>query len=702
MAAGVAGPPVAHVAPKQPKLLISPCEDEAPCALPRWCSLPDERFDAGIEVWRLSSKPASAAPEPMILGRRAWFQFGRRHSAGTSGRQPDIELHTRTASRKQALLLRNWHGQVFIMDMGSSHGTFLGRQRLEANSAKEWKPGVKVCFADRNTETFELLPRRLPLPALDSLDISESRPLGAAKAASAKFAGARQMMRAQLAQLGGNGLAKDSVCQSSGPPETQASSRPADIQPECPLCPLYPGEWQVPADGLSAIGWKPGLTPKAVHAMSLPEGTSRRTSADKDSVAAASLQQRPTLAVRIERKLRSQFGPDIGRNLHAWGPHYPCPDHETGWQVSLYTRMSARFDTARPAVVLTAAFVKSPPDSAVSLEWLTNIPDASRPSRRQKQQGGCRLFVRLTVAPPEVAEPATSGLWQLDLPLPADSESKALVPLPSSPKARLPSKFFVRICSSEALSHDGVPLGFEFGSSLRPVWLQGDSWSINKASTEHVMPQASRLVDLEPASASEARAASAGRGSVGGKSNSSHVSPDSAGILSSTSCASRASTLVASSSAEEDRAGRETRRCLRTAPQSEKGHASSEAQQEDVKRASTKRRQKRQMSNREFVINHCQRFFARRSGRRRTQQHSSDMDENCMSSEDGRPSQSKRSEEALMNLSAAQLLSHMKKGIRSRRLIAPDFKSGRLRTAYSQALEQLCHDGGSKKRCRHT
>eukprot|EP00435_Cladocopium_sp_Y103_P066081 s648_g28.t1 len=48
--------------------------------------------------------------------------------------------------------LRNFQREVFLLDIGSSHGTYLGRQKLATKTPKEWKPGVVLFFADANTE----------------------------------------------------------------------------------------------------------------------------------------------------------------------------------------------------------------------------------------------------------------------------------------------------------------------------------------------------------------------------------------------------------------------------------------------------------------------------------------------------------------------------------------------------------------------
>ena len=637
-------------------LLISPCEDEAPCQLPAWCSAPDTRLgDACTQILR---QPVGAPPELILLGQRAWFHFGRRHFA-KGGRQPDVELRTRTASRKQALLLRNWHGQVFIMDIGSSHGTFLGQRRLDAHAAKEWKPGITLFFADRNTETFQLVPGRLPIPA--NLPRAREKDLPnkheSSSASATKFIGARRMMAAQLGGVAVPRPHVEAAHESVDVCDISASKKSQMTAPEEP--PLYPGDWKVPADGLSAIGWKPESSVQPTPSKSsVPQAlTTSVHKADQE----ASL-RRPALAVRMERKLNSEFGPDVVRNLHAWGPHYPCPDHGPGWQLSLYTRTSARFDPARPAIVLTAASMKSP--SAIYLEWLSNIPAR-------------RLHLRLTAAPPEVAEPAASNLWQVDLALPAGSDLKVCMSLPEASTTSLPAQFFVRICSADPLSHHGIPLGFEFGSSLRPLSCQDAVWGLDESVIERAKEKAVQSETAESHRASPAAT--------------SPLSPETEGILSSTSCASHASTCIASSEDAEPKQHPATESQSKTCIKEQS--KSCQRMGPDVVHAANS--SKASVSNRDFISNYCKQLFSRSTHKvSRAREHSSPS-----SSESGRLS-GRSSEEALMRLSAKDLLRHMKKGIQSRQLTSPDFRCGRLRAAYSEALEQLCEDPRHPKRRR--
>merc|ERR1712187_640922 len=93
------------------------------------------------------------------LGKRSWILLGRRLSpaeASIEGTpEPDIGLGTKRASRLHAVILRNERGQVFLMDLGSSHGSFLGNKKLPAKRPCEWRAGVVAYFADKTIETFE-------------------------------------------------------------------------------------------------------------------------------------------------------------------------------------------------------------------------------------------------------------------------------------------------------------------------------------------------------------------------------------------------------------------------------------------------------------------------------------------------------------------------------------------------------------------
>ena len=465
-------PARSFIAPKDPVQLQS-CDDEPPCELPSWCSPPVS--DATLEVWRIPSAP-DAAPEPILLGLRPWVHFGRRQQCKIH-RQPDVELNTRTASRKQALLLRNFHGQVFLLDMGSSHGTFLGRQKLQAKIPKEWKPGVVVFFADANTETFELRPRQFGHPFSGSVPglpyakpMVATGPTGIAGIASmvvgGNFAGARRMMGIQLGEeiAVKPKLAKVEIDEEEQNDTTnEGNTEPSKAEK------LYPGDWQVPADGLSEIGWKP-------ESHQVEEGTlsTNQVPTSEPAAVGTAVGKTPvdigSLADRLQQVMSKYFGPDVIGTLRSKGPRYPCPDRPD-WQLNLWSGRSRPYDPAQPAIVVIKAAVRLSVGLTrqVSLEWLSaNLPTESQ------------LLVRFTDAPLELAEPADGGRWQLDLPLMV-SGNTGIVSLSSC--QALPQKLFVRLCSCHSSRAADILPGGVFGSTLRPLDIEGDEWILSAVAT---------------------------------------------------------------------------------------------------------------------------------------------------------------------------------------------------------------------------
>jgi len=127
-----------------------------PCTLPVWCVIPNpDDIEQCVEILRVTV--GNKVPTKRLLfGKRAWILLGRRIQEVSEGPQPDIGLATPRASRSHALLLRNWLGQVFLMDLGSGNGTIVDGKKLRPKDVVRWKIGAKACFADDQTETFEL------------------------------------------------------------------------------------------------------------------------------------------------------------------------------------------------------------------------------------------------------------------------------------------------------------------------------------------------------------------------------------------------------------------------------------------------------------------------------------------------------------------------------------------------------------------
>ncbi|CAK0807059.1 unnamed protein product [Prorocentrum cordatum] len=173
------------------------------------------------------------------------------------------------------------------MDIGSTHGTFLGREKLSPRVPREWRPGTVVFFADRDTESFKLQPGRArsglspaaravlaaaPTPAVTTAPLAvqptPGRPRGIAMvvagalatggsrrgcpraggtAPSASAASASSAAEGGSAALGAGG--RGPVSAAEAPPAAPGGQGPAAEA-------LYPGDWRVPADGLSGLlGW---------------------------------------------------------------------------------------------------------------------------------------------------------------------------------------------------------------------------------------------------------------------------------------------------------------------------------------------------------------------------------------------------------------------------------------------------------------
>merc|ERR1712183_586348 len=98
---------------------LAPADVEPPIDLPLWCVVPRRQDIAQeVELVRLSAGQ-NAVLKRVWLGRRSWALLGRRQPPEhmpKGARQPDIGLAAERASRSHAMLLRNWLGQVFLLD----------------------------------------------------------------------------------------------------------------------------------------------------------------------------------------------------------------------------------------------------------------------------------------------------------------------------------------------------------------------------------------------------------------------------------------------------------------------------------------------------------------------------------------------------------------------------------------------------------
>lgn len=209
-----------------------------PCDLPVWCAAPSSKV---IEEYSMFRRTTKGAPTQVFLGQRSWILLGRRPREPMPGPEPDVGLGEARASRVHALVLRNSLGQVFLMDLGSVHGTFLDNMKLPPKKPCAWKVGANAYFADRKTEVFEL---RCPNPHPRNNVASHTLPVRPDADVPAVTVPAmtnpplkRPLMQFRLG---------DELKIQPLPPRERA-------EPE----PLYPGDWKVSADGLSEFyQWK--------------------------------------------------------------------------------------------------------------------------------------------------------------------------------------------------------------------------------------------------------------------------------------------------------------------------------------------------------------------------------------------------------------------------------------------------------------
>ncbi|CAL1130931.1 unnamed protein product [Cladocopium goreaui] len=202
--------------------VLMPSEKVPPCELPLWCVMPNPRDVeslAGRSWALLGRRPTSlASAVGDIVGRPGCTKRRRQRQEELVYRSQMLSHEVRIdlldgvcqfswapivllftldwqhhslhvlwiRSKAHALVLQNWTGKIFLQDLGSAHGTFLGGVRLKPHEQLgsrpcEWRPGVQVCFADSQLEFFELrvaekslgLSSRLPRSNGNSLENAE-------------------------------------------------------------------------------------------------------------------------------------------------------------------------------------------------------------------------------------------------------------------------------------------------------------------------------------------------------------------------------------------------------------------------------------------------------------------------------------------------------------------------------------------------
>ncbi|CAE8646406.1 unnamed protein product, partial [Polarella glacialis] len=130
--------------------------------LPEWCLTPGPGSpDVFINV-------ASSRNGKICLGDgRAYWKLGNKTRCDPNDKnQPQIELKGELVSRIHAMILRDERGGVWIRDEGSSHGTWIGTERLKPNVAVKLNASSKLKFGDYplrgDSMTVTIMPLQLP------------------------------------------------------------------------------------------------------------------------------------------------------------------------------------------------------------------------------------------------------------------------------------------------------------------------------------------------------------------------------------------------------------------------------------------------------------------------------------------------------------------------------------------------------------
>lgn len=116
---------------------------------PKWCCVPEDwEKHAQALVW-LDNHDGKSSRGEASIGSQAVYTIGRDNS--------DLKLQGEMASRLHAAILLDAEGRKFLVDMKSTHGTFLGSQRLSPNTPVRWQPGERASFgAGPTAEVAEL------------------------------------------------------------------------------------------------------------------------------------------------------------------------------------------------------------------------------------------------------------------------------------------------------------------------------------------------------------------------------------------------------------------------------------------------------------------------------------------------------------------------------------------------------------------
>lgn len=97
--------------------------------------------------------------ETVSLRERAFFIAGRLPES-------DLVLEHASASRQHAAIVHHRSGAVYLIDLGSAHGTFLNGERLSPREPRLWTDGTPCVFgASSRAYVLQMRPDGRPLVA---------------------------------------------------------------------------------------------------------------------------------------------------------------------------------------------------------------------------------------------------------------------------------------------------------------------------------------------------------------------------------------------------------------------------------------------------------------------------------------------------------------------------------------------------------
>merc|ERR1719424_289703 len=107
--------------------------------LPKWCCVPKDWEKHVRTLCWVDAADGRVALREHSIGSKSVYTIGRDATA-------DLLLQGELASRLHAAVLLDGEGRKFLVDLKSTHGTFLGSLRLTPNVPVRWPSGERASF----------------------------------------------------------------------------------------------------------------------------------------------------------------------------------------------------------------------------------------------------------------------------------------------------------------------------------------------------------------------------------------------------------------------------------------------------------------------------------------------------------------------------------------------------------------------------